>query len=220
MILFMENNTWNLEQVKHNLNDAFEENSEVKLLEILKNNSFLFYELFKRKWGIQPVFREIAFGNQFRCDFAWLNDNSDGPEWTLLEVEKPKMKLFTQKGEPTSELNHAIEQVKSWRRYFENYPGEKKRIFGAVSRFRYLLVGGELSEWQKENPAKWRIDHNRNEEIEIRSSDVFLRPLEILEKKAGVLWSFAEHPNTLSPSELNPYWEKYKYMDHWRKIIP
>ena len=105
--------TWGIARVCAELTTAFEENSEQKLLSVLKDNSFLFYELYSRKYGIQPVFREINFGGELRCDFAWLNDNSDGPEWVLVEVEKPKMKLFTQKNEPTSELNHAIEQVKS-----------------------------------------------------------------------------------------------------------
>lgn len=113
------------------------------MLSVLKDNSFLFYELYSRKYGIQPVFREINFGGELRCDFAWLNDNSDGPEWVLVEVEKPKMKLFTQKNEPTSELNHAIEQVKSWERYFDENPSEKKRIFGAVARFRFILIVGD-----------------------------------------------------------------------------
>lgn len=89
---------------------AFKNNSEVELLQTIKSYSFLLYS---RKWGIQPSFHEVNFGSKLRCDFAWLNDNSDGPEWVLLEVEKTKMKLFTKKGEPSAELNHAIEQVKT-----------------------------------------------------------------------------------------------------------
>lgn len=134
--------TWNKEKVIKDLKTAFENNSEVQLLSILKNNSFLFYELFSRKYGVQPIFHEVEFGGGVRCDFAWLNDNSDGPEWVLVEIEKPKLELFTSKGEPTYQLNHALEQVKSWRRYFNENPNEKRRIFGAVGRFRYILVGG------------------------------------------------------------------------------
>ena len=82
--------TWNLQNVEKDLKKAFSNNSETQLLEILKNNSFLFYELYSRKYGISPNFAEISFGGKFRCDFAWLNDNSDGPEWVLVEVEKPR----------------------------------------------------------------------------------------------------------------------------------
>jgi hypothetical protein len=227
--------TWNKEQVAMGLRSAFKNNSERELLEILKDNSFLFYELYSRKYGIQPAFHEVGFGDRLRCDFAWLNDNSDGPEWTLVEIEKPRLNIFKKDGEPTQQFNHAIEQVKSWRRYFNENPAEKKRIFGAVSRFRYILVAGDKETWSKENAAKWRMDNNRETEFEIRSSDIFSRAIKVLETDPDKLWSFAEHPKTLKPSMLQSYlrnenmdeWGKRleimealkKYMDEWRKII-
>ncbi|MCW3788299.1 Shedu anti-phage system protein SduA domain-containing protein [Plebeiibacterium sediminum] len=211
--------TWNIKEVEEQLQTAYDNNSETELLAILKNNSFLFYELYSRKYGIRPNFKEVAFGNKFRCDFAWLNDNSDGPEWVLLEVEKPSMKLFNKNGDPTADLNHAIEQVKSWDRYFSENPSEKARIFGAVSRFRFVLVGGMQEEWQKEAAAKWRIQHNNESKIEIRSSDVFLRPLEVAKKQYQELWSFEENPISKNHSSLEEYWKECKYIEHWRKYL-
>lgn len=76
---------------------------------------------------------------KLRCDLAWLNDNSDGPEWVLMELEKPKMRIFNANGTPSSELNNAIEQVKTWQRYFNEIPSEKKRIFGAVAKFSFFI---------------------------------------------------------------------------------
>ena len=90
---------WNIEETEKKLKMAFQANSELDLLEILKGNSFLFYELYYRKCGVQPNFTEISFGGEYRCDFAWLNDNSDGPEWVLVEVEKPRMRLFNKNGD-------------------------------------------------------------------------------------------------------------------------
>jgi len=216
---------WNRIKVVADLKTAFDNNSEQQLLTVLKDNSFLFYELYSRKGGIQPIFREISFGGQLRCDFAWLNDNSDGPEWVLVEIEKPKLKLFRKDNQPTQQLNYAIEQVKSWRRYFNENPTEKKRIFGAVGRFRLILVGGDKESWATPNASKWRIDNNKETGIEIRSSDVFLRALKILEGQSiekehlGGLWSFAENPITFPHSELQKYWESYSYMDRWRILI-
>ena len=212
-------NTWNLQKVEKDLKKAFSDNSETQLLEILKNNSFLFYELYSRKYGISPNFAEISFGGKFRCDFAWLNDNSGGPEWVLVEVEKPEMKLFTKNNEPTSELNHSIEQVKSWDRYFNENPLEKKRIFGAVSKFRFILVAGKKEDWQTESAIEWRAYHNDTSSIEIRSSDVFLRPLKVAKEKFGELWSFEENPKSLKHSELEKFWTDYGYMDLWRKVL-
>lgn len=208
---------WNLEKVTTELNDCFLTNSERKLLDILKTNSFLFYELYSRKMGIQPIFHEVEFGNKLRCDFVWLNDNSDGPEWVLLEVEQPNMPLFTKANKPTYNLSHAIEQVKSWRRYFDENPAERNRIFGAVSRFRFVIVAGSLAEWQKEKHAKWRVDNNKATDIKIHSFEIFRRPLEILKENPGLLWSFAEHPKSMPSSKLQEFWKDYDYMDLWRK---
>jgi len=210
---------WNKTKVAADLKAAFDNNSEVQLLATLKDNSFLFYELYSRKGGIQPVFREITFGGELRCDYAWLNDNSDGPEWVLVEIEKPKLALFRKDNKPTQQLNHAFEQVKSWRRYFNENDSEKRRIFGAVGRFRFILVGGDKESWETDIASKWRIDNNREAKIEIRSSDIFLRALTILEEHPDELWSFAEKPVTLSPSKLERYWKSYDYMGRWRQLI-
>jgi hypothetical protein len=210
---------WDKKKVTDDLNKAFQNNSELQLLATLKENSFLFYELFSRKYGIQPVFHEITFGGGLRCDFAWLNDNSDGPEWVLLEIEKPKLDIFKKDGEPTHQFNHALEQVKSWRRYFNENTSEKKRIFGAVARFRFLLVAGDSDIWSIEKAAKWRIDNNKETDIEIRSSNVFYRALKILETQPEELWGFAGNSKTIQPSDLRNYWENYNYMDKWRQFI-
>jgi hypothetical protein len=211
--------TWNIDEVERGIEKAFQENSEVQLLNILKNNSFLFYELYSRKYGIQPNFSEISFAGELRCDFAWLNDNSDGPEWVIVEIEKPKMKLFKKNNEPTAELNHAIEQVKSWDRYFKENLGERKRIFGAVSRFKHILVGGTVQDWQTESAIKWRAYHNEESKVEIRSSEIFRRAIDLYKSHFEELWSFEKHPVSLKHSDLRTYWENYGYMDTWRKVF-
>ncbi len=211
---------WDIEKVTADLKSAFDSNSEEELLGVLKDNSFLFYELYSRKYGIQPVFHEINFGGELRCDFAWLNDNSDGPEWVLVEIEKPRLELFRKdNNEPTYQLNHAIEQVKSRRRYFNENPHEKRRVIGAVVRFRFILVAGDNENWISAHASKWRIDHNNESGIEIRSSDIFIRALRILEEHPRELWSFAENPKTLPPTDLKNYWENYSYMDRWRRLL-
>lgn len=211
--------TWNLDKVRNDLSVAFKCNSEVKLLEVLKNNSFLFYPLYSRKGGIQPNFSEVSFAGEMKCDFAWLNDNSDGPEWVLVEIEKPQMRLFNQNGDPSAELNHAIEQVKSWDRYFKENQNEKKRIFGAVSRFRLILVAGSRKDWQAESAVKWRAYHNNENKIEIRSCDIFHDALELAINHFSSLWSFEENPISLKNKNLKEYWKNYKYMDLFRKTF-
>ena len=210
---------WDIPKVELDLKSAFDNNSETQLLKVLKDNSFLFYHLYSRKGGIQPVFREISFGAKLRCDFAWLNDNSDGPEWILMELEKPKMRIFNADGKPTAELNSAIEQVKTWQRYFNENPLEKRRIFGAVARFRFLLVAGEKKEWDKESSLKWRTHHNSTSDIELRSTDVFNRALLDYKKRPEAFWSFEENPVTFEFARLENYWKGYGYIDLMRKYF-
>lgn len=211
---------WNYEQVKKKLDFIFNKNSETELLELIKNNSFLLYELYFRKFNIQPAFHEVMLGQKFRCDFVWLNDNSDGPEWVLVEIEKPNLKLFKRDGKPTMELNNAIEQVRSWERYFFDNPNEKKRIFGAVAKFRYILVIGNKEDWKaSEDIVKWRLYNNLTDKIEIRTSDIFYRALDVLDKKPDDLWSFKDHPITLPHKKLEDFWRNYGYIDYFRKIL-
>ena len=213
------NMPWDLDTVESQMSAAYEADSETDLLKVLKDNSFLFYDLYDRKYGIQPVFREINFGTEFRCDFAWLNDNSSGPEWVLVELESPKMPLFTKQNKPTAKLQGALEQVKMWDRYFDENKGEAKRMFGAVAKFRFILVAGSSEDWSAELAQKWRIYNHKRFHIEIRSMATFLKSLAIAKTKPDEMWSFAEHPVTLPHGQLEKFWSEYDYMDQWRKII-
>lgn len=214
-----KNIPWHFEEVREKLETIRRSGNEQDLLLLIKNNSFLLSELYHRKWGAQPAFHEISFGGKFRCDFAWLNDNSDGPEWVIIEFEKPNMPLFRQDGVPRSELHHAIEQVKSWQRYFEEHPAEKKRIFGAVKRFRFVLVAGEENDWKEENAAKYRMYENNHSSIEIRSMGILDKAINNFPKDSECIESFSLFPSTLPPSALQSYWTNYDYMDFFRKII-
>jgi NADP-dependent 3-hydroxy acid dehydrogenase YdfG len=148
-----------------------------------------------------------------------LSDNSSGPEWVLVEIEAPKMPLFKTTDKPTVKLYDAIEQLHTWEQYFEENKGEKKRIFGAVAQFRYILVTGTKEAWESEHASRRRIQHGKRLKVEIRSMDTFMKSIKIAENDPGELWSFAQHPVTRSHSELQDYWENYGYMDRWRKII-
>jgi len=211
--------TWDIIKTEIELLEAFNANSETDLLKVLKNNSFLFYELYKRKYGIQPVFREISYGAKLRCDFAWLNDNSDGLEWVLVEVEKPKMRIFNYDKKPSTELNGAIEQVKIWERYFLENPLEKRRIFGAVAKFSFILVAGDGQSWDNEYAMKWRNHNNSISNIEIHSSEIFTRAIQKIKDIPEEFWSFEENPISLEFSKLEKYWKGYSYMNRMRQIF-
>lgn len=203
-------------KVKKHIDEAFVNDSEVELLEIIKKNSFLLSSLYERKWGIQPNFCEVHFGGMFRCDFCWLNDSSDGPEWVIVEIEKPNMKLFNKNGHPSAKLNGAIEQVKDWQRYFDSHPTEKRRIFGAVSRFRWILVAGNRDSWQESKAFEWRSHANKTQNIEIRSTNIFYDALQLYTNHSEGFWSFEDNPESLKASTLEDFWKNYTYITQWR----
>jgi len=205
--------------IEKTYNEAIQSNSEREILKLIKDNSFLLSEIYDRQFRICPPFREVNFGGKHKCDFTWLNDNSVGPEWVLVEIEKPKVKLFTKKNEPAVELNHAIEQVRSWDRYFSENPSEKSRVFGAVKNFRKVLVIGTAKQWKNENAAKWRLHFNNNNDIEIRSYGVFDRAISAVKKELYITNGFEEYPKTKSHKELEKFWKEYGYMDDFRKKI-
>jgi hypothetical protein len=206
------------DQVKKRLQSAFTNSSEHELLSVLKDNSFLFLDIYPRRWGVQPNFSEVPFGSKYRCDFCWLNDNSDGPEWVLVEVENPQIQLFNRSGEPTAKLTHAIEQVRSWDRYFLTNPAEKSRIFGAVSRFRYVLVVGTKEDWETQAASVWKSHFNSTGNIEIRSMDTFFKSLERFHEDPTYP-SFEQHPVSRKSSELSIYCSEYKYISHWKNVL-
>lgn len=203
--------TWDIEEAERNLEKAFDENSEQKLLDLLKKNTFLFYELVERKYTMQPIFHEVEFGNKYRCDFLWLSDRSDYPQWVLVEIEKPQGTLFNQNKSVSNYLKKGIEQVDNWRRYFAEYPSEKERIFKAKNlKFRYILIIGNKEEWEKTEFSKnWRAYNDKK--IEIRTMDVFKRAIENFKKNPKGFFCFEENPITKNSKELEEYIEKNNF---------
>jgi hypothetical protein len=76
----------------------------------LTRNQDILLESF-RKDRIIPKFR---FGNEFVSDFVLYSETSLGPKITLVELEPPNEKPFTDKGKYARRLNDAIGQVNDW----------------------------------------------------------------------------------------------------------
>lgn len=69
--------------------------------------------------------------------------------YTLVELESPKRKLFTQAGDPTADLTHAMNQVTSWRRYIEDNVRtvqDELGLPGITTAARTLVVIGRSAE--------------------------------------------------------------------------
>jgi Domain of unknown function (DUF4263) len=59
------------------------------------------------RWAIP----EVQLGNQLRVDFMIAEASSVGFEWTAVELESPRRKMFNNNGDMNQWLNHAIRQI-------------------------------------------------------------------------------------------------------------
>ena len=211
---------WDVAKVREDIQSAFSKNSERDLLAILKDNSFLFYELVERKYTAQPIFREVSFGGKYKCDFAWLSDRSDYPKWTLVEVEKPDVKLFNKNGYPAQELQNGLEQIKSWIQYFSINTQEKRRIFGSdLVQFDYILIIGSKENWSTKKARDWRAQNSGssgNARIQVRTTEVFERAVINLEEKPEEFFSFEENLKTYEFKKLEEYINDFEYLNWYR----
>ncbi len=207
--------TIHLLKIKAELDSAFKNNSEQELLKILKNHSFLFFELVERKAEETPIFHEIPFGN-YRCDFMWYDRSSYGTHCVLVEIEKPHGKIFTDYSpRPSEHLTRGKTQIEDWRNYLDGISNtEKMRTFGNITDFKYILVAGTTEEWEKEAAKRWRANYNKRESnCIIRSTSIFYRAID----KRRILddaWflCFEKYPHTLSEREWREYVHSTEYL--------
>src|SRR4051812_34779931 len=76
---------------------------EQKLQEFLAGHSYFFNKMLD-PYIQTPLYSKIKLGHHHEVDFAWLYNDSFGPEWRLIEIEKPGTALFTKSGNASAAL--------------------------------------------------------------------------------------------------------------------
>jgi hypothetical protein len=66
------------------------------------------------------VVPQKSLSGKFIPDFLICRLDSLGLNWTLVELQSPRAKLFTKKGEPAEQLREGLHQVTRWRIWLEN----------------------------------------------------------------------------------------------------
>ena len=69
------------------------------------------------RWVI-PGSRLVAW---LAPDFLIGDQHAGRSRWTLVELESPSVRLFTQSGDPTRSLNHAITRIRGWRGWLREH---------------------------------------------------------------------------------------------------
>jgi len=70
---------------------------------------------------------QTRLGSRYVADFFAADADSIGIRWTLIELESPRVRALSAKGEWLEEARHAQHQIKSWRHYIgENLDAVRK----------------------------------------------------------------------------------------------
>jgi len=90
-----------------------------------------------------PEYKQIIpkhrFGSEFELDYALLRHSG---AIDLVEIESPNLNLFNKKGDPSSYLIHAEQQVLDWLSWVEsNNPYAQKSLPGLSTPMGFVIIG-------------------------------------------------------------------------------
>lgn len=78
------------------------------------------------------LFAKVRLGEKHETDFAFVNTNSAGARWVLVELERSHALMFTKKGDPAADLSHALRQVTDWRTWIQDNRGYAENAFNEL----------------------------------------------------------------------------------------
>lgn len=151
-----------------------ESKKEEDIQDYLKENPFL----------IQPhsvCIPKQKLAEKFVTDFVIVNKLEQGLKYTLVEIEKPNMPIFTKNGEFRTEFHHAYNQTLDW----DNFIKENGQyIQNTLTGFRepnYLIVAGRSKDFNEEHRNKLSAWNNRQKNtMFLTYDDLLIRLNEII----------------------------------------
>lgn len=104
----------------------------------IENNSILL-----NQFSPQRIYYKKNILNDYQTDIVILNHKN---ELILIELEQPRTKILTKKGEITADLHHAIGQAKDWLHVINDYKSAVLHDFGlelsAVTNIKGVVIVG------------------------------------------------------------------------------
>lgn len=123
----------------------------------------------RQAWALdQP-----SFAGEFIPDFLIGMRDSLGPTWMLVELESPTMEILRQDGEPRHELNHAVQQIRDYKRWLRDnhdFFRRKSGCWGIEAGCTGTVVIGRR-EMRGDRLGAERVRDFRNENIDVMSYD-------------------------------------------------
>ncbi len=98
----------------------------------LEANPWIFFPLFQYSYrGF--VVSHFSLGDEFNADFAVLTAYSGGWFVHFVELEPPSLRPFNRSGVYSKRLNHAADQIRSWKLFIER-PEKKSYLISQLAR--------------------------------------------------------------------------------------
>ena len=124
---------------------------------------------------------KVRLGSEYVPDFLIAEETSIGIEWYAVEIESPKGKMHRKDGLPAEGLNHALGQIRDWRKWLMNNLDYARRpreqdglgLIGIDSRVPGLIIMGRRCEYP-ERFNEFRRQIIDRERITIHSYDWML----------------------------------------------
>jgi len=113
------------------------------------------------------VVSKFPFGADYVSDFAFVSRHSMALQFTFLEIEDPKKRIFTKNGLFTKEFNHARQQIADWKIWVEKNVDTLMNMFSPMfetynawndyKTFRFYLLYGRRDEIElsKKRKERW-----------------------------------------------------------------
>lgn len=145
-----------------------------------------------------PLYSRVKFGAEYEADFVFCDPSSYGVEWYFVEIESPASKMFTKKGDPSSPLYHAMEQVRDWQRWIHENLSYVRRLLPLIEYpFAYIFIGRRSELDEKTRPKLRRLNYDNRSIMEIHTLDSFVSMAESVKTLGS--W---EYSNAFSHAEL------------------
>jgi hypothetical protein len=162
--------------------------TENKVQDFLASHSYFFHMLLIDIVYPYPIFSKICLGTEYETDFVGVVPSSFGPEWRLAEIESPAQPLFTNSGDPSAPLNHAIQQVRNWIRWCEDNISYVQKLMPGIKYPLGFIFCGRRSELTPETQDKLRQLNRESTSYRIRTLDALAdaaRGVEYFVKNGG-----------------------------------
>lgn len=169
--LTKQNQMSDIRQFRHLLD---EKASEQSIHKFLAGHTYFFARLIRME-GASPIYSKVKLGNDHEIDFVCFDTGSTGPEWHLVEIEKPDLALFTRSGNPSAALTHAIQQVRDWQSWIHKNRDYARQLMPLIEYpLGCIFMGRRRDLSQTDRQRLRRLCYENRQFLEIHSFDWFI----------------------------------------------